>query len=144
MAASLPPWVEEQRDLSAKPSTCPQCARRCEPGAVSCTNAGCGGINGPYILDPKEAYRIGAISEEDPCLERLSRKTLIEMGISDYVAESVEEKAARLKTGGIRPKSVSAMRMLEYEDQSKSFDAARAWRAKSARTRIMRCCTSGE
>ena len=121
----LPAWVEQQRDLSARPETCPQCARRCEPGAVSCTNPGCGGLNGPYVLDPRKAYEIHAITEEDKSLERLSRETLKEMGISDYVAESCEEQSARLKQGGIKPRSVSALRLLEAEDQYKSIDATR-------------------
>jgi hypothetical protein len=119
----LPPFVAQKHDLDAKPATCPQCARRCEPGAVSCTNPGCGGLKGPYVLDPRKAYEIGAISEEDESLERLSRGTLIEMGISDYVAESIEEKRARLKEGGMRPKSRNALRLLEAEDQQKSIDA---------------------
>jgi len=121
----LPDWVEKKRDLDTKPPTCPQCARRCEPGAVSCTNPGCGGLRGPYVLDPRKAYEINAITEEDESLERLSRKTLIEMGISDYVAESCEEKAARLKQGGIKPKSLSAMRLMKAEDQYKAIDATR-------------------
>ena len=119
----LPKWVEQQRDLTNKPKDCPQCARRCEPGAVSCTNPGCGGLKGPYVLDPKKAYEIGAITEEDESLERLSRRTLKEMGISDYVAESVEEKKARLAEGGIKPKSVAALRVMEAEDMSKRLDA---------------------
>lgn len=121
----LPPFVQQKHDLHAKPENCPQCARRCEPGAVSCTNPGCGGLKGPYVLDPRKAYEINAISEEDESLERLSRETLKEMGISDYVAESVEEKKARLKIGGIRPKSRNAYRLLEAEDQQKTFDAER-------------------
>ena len=47
------------------------------------------------------------------------------MGISDYVAESVEEKKARLAEGGIKPKSVAAFRVMEAEDMSKSLDAER-------------------
>ena len=121
----LPKWVEQQRDLTHKPKECPQCARRCEPGAVSCTNPGCGGLKGPYVLDPRKAYEIGAISESDESLERLPRKTLVEMGISDYVAESVEEKKARLATGGIKPKSIAALRVMEAEDMSKALDAER-------------------
>ena len=82
-------------------------------------------MRGPYVLDPKKAYEIGAITEADESLERLSRGTLKEMGISDYVAESIEEKSARLKQGGIKPRSLSAMRLLEAEDQYKSIDATR-------------------
>ena len=121
----LPTFVNRKHDLDVKPQTCPQCARRCEPGAVSCTNPGCGGLKGPYVLDPRKAYEINAISEEDESLERLSRGTLIEMGISDYVAESAEEKIARRKEGGMRPKSKNALRVMEAEDQQKSFDAER-------------------
>ena len=47
------------------------------------------------------------------------------MGISDYVAESAEEKKARLREGGIRPKSIAAYRVMEAEDQSKAMDAER-------------------
>ena len=82
-------------------------------------------MRGPYVLDPKKAYEIGAITEADESLERLPRRTLKEMGISDYVAESIEEKAARLKSGGIKPKSLSAMRLMEAEDQYKAIDATR-------------------
>jgi hypothetical protein len=128
----LPPFVSQKHDLSVRPETCPQCARRCEPGAVSCTNPGCGGLKGPYVLDPRKAYEINAISEEDESLERLSRATLEEMGISDYVAESVEEKIARRKIGGMRPKSKNAMRMLEADDQQKSLDAERIGAATAA------------
>lgn len=121
----LPAWVEQQQDLNSRPEECPQCARRCQPGAVSCTNAGCGGLKGPYVLDPRKAYEIGAISEHDESLERLSRGTLKEMGISDYVAESIEEKKVRLSQGGIKPKSMAALRMLEYEDQHSARESTR-------------------
>ena len=125
MIQVLPAWVEKQRDLGVKPQTCQQCGKRCEPGAVTCTNMGCGGSFGPYVIDPRKAFEIGAITEEHPALERLSRAELKEMGISDYVAESLEEKAARLRQGGIKPRSLSAMRLLEAEDQYKAIDATR-------------------
>jgi hypothetical protein len=92
---------------------------------VTCTNTGCGGSFGPYVIDPRKAFEIGAITEEHPALERLSRAELKEMGISDYVAESLEEKAARLRQGGIKPRSLSAMRLMEAEDQYKAIDATR-------------------
>ena len=122
----LPAWVEQQRDLSTRPEECPNCAKRCEPGAISCSNPGCRVSNGgPYILDPARALKQGIITEEDESLERLSRAQLIELGISDYVAESLEEKIARRKQGGIKPKSLSAMRLMEAEDQYKAIDATR-------------------
>jgi len=122
----LPKWVEQQRDLTHKPKDCPNCAKRCEPGAISCSNPGCkvrGG--GPYILDPRKAFENNIINEEDESLERLSRRELKDMGISDYVAESVEEKKARLTEGGIKPKSLAALRVMEAEDMSRSLDAER-------------------
>jgi hypothetical protein len=47
------------------------------------------------------------------------------MGISDYVAESCEEKKARLAQGGIKPKSMSAMRLLQAEDDYTALSATR-------------------
>ena len=126
MIQVLPAWVEKQRDLGSKPVMCPNCSQRCQPGAISCSFPGCrvaGG--GPYIFDPRKALENGIITEEDESLERLSRAELKEMGISDYVAESREEKDTRRQQGGIKPRSLSAMRLLEAEDQYKAIDATR-------------------
>ena len=91
--------------------TCPKCQKPSEPGAPSCTNAGCG-----YIIDPRKAYEISAIGEDHLSLERLTRADVKEMGISDYVAETVDEKHDRLMAGLPKPLSLAAMRLKDAED----------------------------
>jgi len=112
LIAEMPTWVEKQRDVSVRIPNCPKCQKPCEPGAASCTNGTCG-----FIIDPEKAYKIGAIAEDDPALERLTRETVVTMGISDYVAETIDEKVIRLKTPGARkPLSEAAISLLEAED----------------------------
>jgi hypothetical protein len=113
----LPLFVEIVRDLDVKITMCPQCQKPCEPNAASCSNPGCGGINGPYIINPRIAYEIQAIGEDHVALERLTRDTVKEMGISDYVAETIEEKKMRLQVGGAKPVSLAAMRLMDAKDQ---------------------------
>ena len=107
----MPKWVEQQRDMGVKIPVCPKCQKPSEPGAPSCTNAGCG-----YIIDPRKAYEISAIGEDHNSLERLTRADVKEMGISDYVAETVDEKGARLAAGLPKPLSLAAMRLKDAED----------------------------
>ena len=107
----MPKWVEQQRDTGIKIPVCPKCQKPSEPGAPSCTNAGCG-----YIIDPRKAYEISAIGEDHHSLERLTRADVKEMGISDYVAETVDEKANRLAAGLPKPLSLAAMRLKDAED----------------------------
>ena len=108
----LPTWVEIERDVMIKITMCPKCQKPCEPNAATCTSANCG-----YIINPRLAYQIGAIGEEDLSLERLTRAEVTEMGISDYVAETIEEKKMRLQVGGIKPVSLAAMRLMDAQDQ---------------------------
>lgn len=111
----MPKWVEQQRDTGVKIPVCPKCQKPSEPGAPSCTNAGCG-----YIIDPRKAYEISAIGEDHQSLERLTRADVKEMGISDYVAETIDEKKDRLAAGLPKPLSLAAMRMKDNEDEYQS------------------------
>lgn len=109
----MPLWVEKQRDVNQKIPMCPKCQRPSEPGASQCTNNNCG-----YIIDPRRAYEIDAIAEDHPSLERLTRAEVEEMGISDYVAETRDEKVIRLaEKTGIKPLSLVAQRMLQTQDE---------------------------
>ena len=108
----MPKWVEQQRDVGVKIPVCPKCQKPSEPGAPSCTNAGCG-----YIIDPRKAYEISAVGEDDLSMERLTRKEVEEMGISAYVAETIDEKKARMSAGLPKPLSLAAMRLKDAEDQ---------------------------
>jgi hypothetical protein len=111
----MPKWVEQQRDTGVKIPVCPKCQKPSEPGAPSCTNAGCG-----YIIDPRKAYEISAIGEDHTSLERLSRAEVKEMGISDYVAETADEKVDRLAAGIPKPVSIAAMRLQDSQDAYQS------------------------
>lgn len=107
----MPSWVEKQFDTAIKPPVCAKCQKPSEPNAPSCTNAGCG-----YIIDPRKAYEISAIGEDHQSLERLTRADVKEMGISDYVAETIDEKPSRLSAGLPKPVSLAAMRMEDAKD----------------------------
>lgn len=118
----MPKWVEKQTDVSIKIPVCPNCQKPGEPGAPSCTTPNCG-----YILDPRKAYEIQAISEDDKSLERLTRAEVTEMGISDYVVETSDEKKKRLAYGGIKPVlSKAAMRIADANDELAEMAAAKS------------------
>lgn len=120
----LPKWVQKSVDLKQAVPTCPNCLQRASFGAPTCTTPNCG-----YIINPRKAYEIGAISENDLALERLTRPVVTEMGISDYVAETIEEKKVRLSEGRMKPKSIAALRMMENDDdvaEQRNQDLAKA------------------
>jgi hypothetical protein len=83
---------------------------------------GCG-----YIIDPRRAYEIQAIGEDDLSLERLTRADVTEMGITDYVAETIDEKRSRLEIGAPKPLSIAAMRLqaseMQYQDSQRNQNA---------------------
>lgn len=116
--ANLPEWVEKQRDLEVKIPTCQKCQRPSEPNSAVCTNQNCN-----YIIDPRRAFEINDIDENHPSLERLTRAEVEEMGISDYVAETADEKPERLKARAPKPLSKVAMEVMrqqeEYEQSQK-------------------------
>jgi CRISPR/Cas system type I-B associated protein Csh2 (Cas7 group RAMP superfamily) len=51
--------------------------------------------NCTYVLDPRAAYEAGDIDVEDVSLKRLAREVLKEMGISELVEETIEERNKR-------------------------------------------------
>jgi hypothetical protein len=116
----LPKGLEKERDLALKIENCPQCQKPCEPNAASCSNPGCGGTFGPYIINPRRAYEIGAIAEDHPALERLTRAEVADMGISKYVAETIDEKPNRMKLGMRKPLSEAAMEILRSDEEFKA------------------------
>lgn len=111
----LPVWVNQKRQLTDIPAACKRCGKTPENRhAVQCT---CG-----YILDPKEAFERHVITEEDESLERLTRAEVVELGISDYVAETADERPARLKAGLVKPIARAAERVFEAEEKLKRSD----------------------
>src|SRR6202012_4004007 len=103
--------VNRQRDAAVAVPKCQSCQRPSEPNSVRCTNQGC-----RYIIDPKRAYEVNEIDESHESLERLTRKEVTEMGISDYVAETADEKPARIRMGIPKPLSKPAQRIVEAEE----------------------------
>lgn len=103
----LPEWVTETRMLRDVAIKCGSCGNTPKTDAVRCP---CG-----FILNPAKAYLINDIAEDDLSLERLTREEVIELGISLYVAETKDEKGARLKAGRPKPMSQAAVMAMAAE-----------------------------
>lgn len=116
---ALPPWIQEIREQAAIDAKCPTCGTIPESGAVKC-------ISCNEILDPGTAFLNGTITEEHAALERLTRDEVMDLGISAFVAETVDEKPARLAEGRRKPKSIAQVRA---EKEQADIDA----RAEEAR-----------
>lgn len=104
----LPEWVTEARSLKDVAKKCPICQTLPNPGALECQSC-------RYAFDPAGLYLKGTITEEDASLERLTRKEVEDLGISAYVAETIDEKPARLKRGDPKPVSIAAMRAMQAQ-----------------------------
>jgi hypothetical protein len=87
-----PVWLERTRAEANLGAACQRCKADTKQDAMMC--AACG-----FILDPRQAYELGEIDEENPALMRLSRKVLDEMSLSEFVTENLEEKKARMSKG---------------------------------------------
>jgi hypothetical protein len=87
-----PVWLERTRAEANLGAACQRCKADTKQDAMMC--AACG-----FILDPRQAYELGEIDEENPALMRLSRKVLDEMNLSEFVTENLEEKKARMSKG---------------------------------------------
>jgi hypothetical protein len=97
---NLPPWITIVRTTGQVAKTCSQCGTIPNIGAAKCLAC-------QHIIDPAAAFAAGLIEEDDASLERLTRAEVIELGISAYVAETVDEKADRRAAGLPKPKSIS-------------------------------------
>lgn len=113
----LPEWVTNPRSLKDVAEKCPNCKTLPNIGALECLEC-------HYILDPTKAYLAGTITEEDGSLERLTRKQVEELGISAYVAETIDEKPERLKRGDPRPPSIAQVRAMQAQMQDDEREPA--------------------
>jgi hypothetical protein len=105
-----PTWMELIRSQDEVMPLCPVCRSENKPGQLKCSNPTC-----DTIFDIRAAYEADLINELDLRLERLDRATLADMGISDYVAESKDEKPERVKKGLRKPLSKVEQRYLDKE-----------------------------
>jgi hypothetical protein len=105
----LPEWVNPEIDLEDVPTIVCVCGKTPETNqTVRCS---CG-----YILNVAEAYKRNIVDEESVELERLTRKEVEELGVSEYVAETRDEKQARVKAGVPKPPSKVQERMMDAAD----------------------------
>jgi hypothetical protein len=110
---NLPAWLEKKNDVAVEYPVCGKCQKRADsPHAVECERC-------RWILDPRKAYEIGAISEDHEALERLTRADVTEMGISAYVAETIDEKPKRLAMKITKPKSEAQMSIIRQSEELK-------------------------
>ena len=126
----LPPWIQPVREASQIEAKCPTCGVIPETGAVKC-------ISCNEILDPVAAFQNGTIDEEHAALERLTREQAVALGISAFVAETVDEKPARLAEGRRKPMSIAHARALREQDEERAkLEEAREKKAeaKAAKT----------
>jgi hypothetical protein len=115
---TLPDWLEKKNDTAVEYPICSVCQfRQDTPHAIKCQRPTCGNI-----LDPRRAYEEQVIDESHPALERLTRATVKEMGISAYVAETVDEKPVRLAAQMPKPKSEAQMRLIAAEEEIRQQD----------------------
>jgi hypothetical protein len=127
---SLPPWIQEIREQAAIDAKCPTCGMIPEAGAVKC-------ISCNEILDPATAFLNGTITEEDASLERLTRDEVVDLGISAFVAETVDEKPSRLAEGRRKPKSIAQVRAEnEQTELEEKAEAAREKRADAKAAQV--------
>lgn len=110
---NLPPWIQIAREQGQVQSACPQCKTIPTAGAVACQTC-------HYVLNPAEAFRNSVINEESLALERLTRAEVKELGVSAFVAETSDERQARLEAGLPKPKSL-AQRRAEAAERGEGY-----------------------
>lgn len=112
----MPAELDKQRDTSVEYPVCSKCQKRAEsPHAVECLHC-------HWIIDPRKAYDLQVIDENSLHLERLTRATIKEMGISAYVAETIDEKPVRVAAKMPKPKSEAAMKLEEQNAELVDLD----------------------
>ena len=105
---ALPEWMAEERDLESVQLPACVCGKVPDsPTTIRCT---CG-----YILNVEEALKRNLIDENSEELERLTRSQVQALGISDFVAETSDERQVRLKAGVPKPPSKAVERVLAAE-----------------------------
>ncbi len=110
---ALPEWMVASRALKDVAKRCPACQTQPNPGATECLAC-------HFILDPEAAYINNVIKEDDESLERLTRKQVEALGISAFVAETIDEKPERVRTGLPKPLSKAQMNAIEIQQQLQS------------------------
>lgn len=86
-----PEWMITARNQEDIIPECPSCGTEPARAAFSCRQCG-------WVLKPDVAYELGAVSASTPdgvrALARLSRERLKELGISELIEQTVDERKA--------------------------------------------------
>lgn len=117
MIPSLPQWIQSVRSPDQVAKACVNCGTVPNLGAAVC-------IACKYVIDPAAAYRAGSIDEQSGDLERLTRAEVIDLGISAFVAETIDEKSDRLAAGLPKPKSLAQRNAEKAARKASKEDAA--------------------
>ncbi|HEY1808850.1 MAG TPA: hypothetical protein VGG42_09825 [Acidobacteriaceae bacterium] len=116
---ALPDFCSAKVDLEDAPHPCINCGK--VPDSKLIAQCQCG-----WVINPGTAFQNNIIQEDDPALERLTRAEVKLLGISDYVAETSDEKPKRLKSGAPKPFSAAATRALDAVTRADKANAAPA------------------
>lgn len=109
----LPDWMDDAVEMHALVPVCPSCKIEPKAGATICGNCS-------RVLDPAMALKNGDIDENHLCLERLTRAQVVELGISNYVAETSDEVGNRRTSGAPKPVSKFEIQQQKELDKQKS------------------------
>jgi hypothetical protein len=120
-----PQWMDVTRELNEVTPPCGSCGAIPERAAARCRQCG-------YVIDPIKAFMIRDIDEKNVALQRLTRAQVEELNISDFVAETADERPERLARGDDMPLSVFEQRVIARENAH--LAAAQAVSGSNART----------
>jgi hypothetical protein len=110
LGAKKPEWMDTERAAGDLVAPCKSCGAEPAAGAARCRQCG-------FIIDPIKAFQNQEIDEKHLSLQRLTRRQVEELHISAFVAETSDEREARLERGDDMPLS-------QYEQRQALAQAA--------------------
>lgn len=116
-----PEWMDLERAASDLVTPCKSCGAEPAAGAARCRQCS-------FILDPIKAFQNQEIDEKHISLQRLTRAQVKELNISAFVAETVDERDARLSRGEDMPLSEYERKQLLATETAQAAQAAAAQR----------------
>lgn len=108
LGSQKPQWMDVTRELNEVTPPCGSCGAIPERAAARCRQCG-------YVIDPIKAFMIRDIDEKNVALQRLTRAQVEELNISDFVAETADERPDRLARGEEMPFSVFELKQMARE-----------------------------
>jgi hypothetical protein len=103
LGTKKPEWMDTERAAGDLVPPCKSCGAEPAAGAARCRQCG-------FIIDPIKAFQNQEIDEKHLSLQRLTRAQVVELKISAFVAETADERDARLERGDDMPLSLYEQR----------------------------------